>query len=245
MQMENISIHGTGHFGFSGVTPGDLPNDEYTLVVLADDVSPSTAHLRDDSCKVKQQIIQSCRKSPRSENLLLRLTHFGSKIKETHGYKPLSEIDENQYVPEKTIGHSTKLYDATFDAVSSVLEYSTRLYEQNDITSNAIVFVITDGMDIDSAMGPDSIKKLLKDSRIGEKIESIIVVLIGIFTTADAQQIDVYLQDFKKEAGLDQYVSAGDATPQKLAKLANFVSQSISSQSQALGSGGPSQLLTF
>ena len=37
------------------------------------------------------------------------------------------------------------------------------------------------------------------------------------------------------------HIDVGDATPRKLAKLAAFVSQSISSQSQALGTGGPSQ----
>ena len=47
------------------------------------------------------------------------------------------------------------------------------------------------------------------------------------------------------EAGLSQFVDAGDATPQRLAKLAQFVSQSISLQSRALGSGAPSQPLTF
>ena len=37
----------------------------------------------------------------------------------------------------------------------------------------------------------------------------------------------------------------GDATPGKLAKLANFVSESVSSQSQALGSGAPSETLNL
>ena len=36
-------------------------------------------------------------------------------------------------------------------------------------------------------------------------------------------------------------IDAGDATPAKLAKLAVFISTSISSQSQHLGTGGPSQ----
>ena len=43
------------------------------------------------------------------------------------------------------------------------------------------------------------------------------------------------------EAGLTQYVSIGKATPGKLAKFAQFVSQSISSTSAALGSGAASQ----
>jgi hypothetical protein len=58
-------------------------------------------------------------------------------------------------------------------------------------------------------------------------------------------EIVASLERFQKEAGIDQFVDIGDATPQKLAKLANFVSQSISSQSQALGTGAASQQLQF
>ncbi len=73
------------------------------------------------------------------------------------------------------------------------------------------------------------------------------MVLIGLFDPKDshATQVKGYLKIFKDEAEIDQYVDAGDATPTKLAKLAEFVSQSISSQSQSLGSGGPSQNLNF
>lgn len=47
------------------------------------------------------------------------------------------------------------------------------------------------------------------------------------------------------DAGFTQYVEVDNATDAKLAKLADFVSRSVSSQSQALGSGGPSKALTF
>jgi hypothetical protein len=53
------------------------------------------------------------------------------------------------------------------------------------------------------------------------------------------------LDNFKKEAELDEFIDIGSATKSSLSKLANFVSQSISSQSQALGSGGTSKLLSF
>jgi len=53
------------------------------------------------------------------------------------------------------------------------------------------------------------------------------------------------LEQFKNEAGIDQFVSIGEATPAKLAKLADFISRSISSTSQALGTGNASQPLTF
>ena len=51
-----------------------------------------------------------------------------------------------------------------------------------------------------------------------------------------------FLDGFATEAGM-KYLSAGDATNGKLAKLAEFVSQSVSSQSQSLGTGGPSQTI--
>jgi len=75
----------------------------------------------------------------------------------------------------------------------------------------------------------------------GEDIESLLTILIGV----NDNSYKSYLETFKDEANLSQYVSVGDATAQKLAKLAAFVSKSISSQSQSLGSGGASQLLTF
>ena len=71
----------------------------------------------------------------------------------------------------------------------------------------------------------------------GEILESMVSVLIGI----NGSSYSSWLSKFQKEAGLTHFIDAGDATPRKLAKLANFVSQSVSSQSQALGTGGPSQ----
>ena len=53
------------------------------------------------------------------------------------------------------------------------------------------------------------------------------------------------LEKFKNDAKLSQFVDIGNATEGKLAKLANFVSESVSSQSQALGTGAPSQTLNF
>ena len=71
----------------------------------------------------------------------------------------------------------------------------------------------------------------------GEDIESLITILIGINAADCTQELD----DFRQQAEIDQYIDAGKATKGKLAKLADFVSQSVSSQSQALGTGGPSQ----
>ena len=85
--------------------------------------------------------------------------------------------------------------------------------------------------------GFDPFKEEFTKARTSEKLESLISILIGINVGNYGQE----LQDYQQKTGMDHYIDVGDATPRKLAKLAAFVSQSISSQSQALGTGGPSQ----
>ena len=68
-------------------------------------------------------------------------------------------------------------------------------------------------------------------------------VLIGV--GIEDPHVSGILQDFKDKAQLTQYIEAGAADAKTLAKIAGFISQSISSQSQALSSGGPSQPIAF
>ena len=109
-----------------------------------------------------------------------------------------------------------------------------------DFLANGIVFIITDGCDNASQSTPKMIKKQVNKAVKGEDIESLISILIGI----NAADCTHELEDFRQEAEIDQYIDAGKATKSKLAKLADFVSQSVSSQSQALGTGGPSQKIS-
>jgi hypothetical protein len=68
-------------------------------------------------------------------------------------------------------------------------------------------------------------------------------ILVGV--NVNDPQVSQCLKDLKDQAGFTQYVELKDATASSLAKLADFVSKSISAQSQALGTGGPSQSLAF
>jgi len=88
----------------------------------------------------------------------------------------------------------------------------------------------------------EEIKDLLKKVRHSEELESIAVVLIGMTGEPSVQQ---YLDEFKNDGELDEYIDMGNVTPAKLAKLAGYISRSVSSTSQALGTGGPSQSLSF
>ncbi len=229
---------GATRFQFSGTRIEHLGATEYTLVTIAVDVTGSVIGFKNELAKCIVTAVESCQKSPRSANLLLRVIFFSSSfpggVNEIHGFKPLSEIDLGVYA-NLDPGGSTPLYDAAISAVGATNAYAKRLMDQ-DFQVNGIVFIITDGDDNDSTSTIDMVKKEIERGTKGEEIESNVTILVGVNAKDFADRLD----KFATEAGL-KFIDAGDATKGKLAKLAEFVSQSVSSQSQSLGTGGPSQ----
>lgn len=228
-----------GNFTFQGARIERLGATEYTLVTIAVDVTGSTYDFANDLRESLITAVEACKKSARSDNLLLRVITFSTEyekgVNELHGFKLLYEIDPSDYPQFKPDG-LTPLYDAVYSSVGALVDYGETLME-NDFFSNGIVFIITDGANNASTATPRMIREAIESVRQEEKLESLVSVLIGI-------NVGIYqreLEEFQKEAGLDQFIDAGEATKGKLAKLADFVSQSVSSQSQALGTGGPSQ----
>ena len=226
-------------FHFSAVRPETLGATEYTLVTLVLDKTGSVSSFAKELFDIKKTVVEACRKSPRAEFLLLRVVEFNSAVDEVHGFKPLAEIDTASYATPRC-GGLTALADATFAAVSASNAYGKTLSDQ-DYLANAIVIIATDGDDNASRTTVMDLKAEMAKAVAAEHLESLRTVLVGI----NAGQCRNSLESFKNEAGLDQYVDVADATPQRLAKLADFVSRSISAQSQSLGTGGPSQALTF
>jgi hypothetical protein len=254
--MQTQSIGGMQAFQFSGKRVEHLGATEYTLATIAVDLTGSVV----DFCKALREAlatsIAACKKSPRANNLLLRVVFFNSSIGvyEQHGFKPLGEIDVDEYPdlvgpyesvatrkardgteirPQKVYG-STNLFDATFSAVGATNGYAKTLMDQ-EFLANGIVIVITDGDDNASSATTSMIKQEIDRGAKAESIESLIPILVGINAAGSIR----HLNAMAKEVGM-QFLDAGDATPGKLAKLASFVSQSVSSQSQSLGTGGPS-----
>lgn len=243
--MQTVKIPGPGTFNFSAVRIEDLGATEYTLATIVTDVTSSVQPFAAELLKCVKMIVEACAKSPRSDNLLLRLLTFNNDVHEVHGFKPLANIDPNGYKPFRPYG-MTALYDASYAGISATLEMARRLIDQ-DFDVNGCVYIITDGMDNVSKMTPKNIADKISSALMKEEIESLATVLVGLIDPKSyyAKDVRQSLTTFEVEAGLGQFVDAGDATPQRLAKLAQFVSQSISQQSQALGSGAPSQPLTF
>lgn len=246
IEMETHSQGST--FAFSAAKIEHLGATEYTLGTVVVDVSGSVHPFAAQIEAALKETVRACRRNPRADNMMLRVVLFDDQVREMHGFKPLPDCNDADYAGCIQPGGSTALYDATYTAVKAATEYGKQL-AANQYTANAALFVITDGQDNASKTSRQMVARELQAAKTSEALESIMPVLIGVGYgaggSAGATGLDHYLQMFKDEAGFQQYVSVDAANDKALAKLGGFISQSLSSQSQSLGSGGASQSIVF
>jgi hypothetical protein len=240
--MEQFKVPGS--FAFSGQKIDTLGASEFTIGAIAIDRSGSITGFKDilEKCLSNTVKVLKSPKNPRADNMMLRVTSFDSNLNEVHGFKALNNCDPNDYIGCVTPGGSTALFDATLEGVQTMLAYAEELVKQ-DFSVNGVIYILTDGCDNMSVNTVNAVRGALANAVQEEKLESLISVLIGVnIVNAEVKK---HLEDFSKNAGFTQFISIEDATEKSLAKVSNFmVSQSVS-QSQSLGSGGPSRSLSF
>jgi hypothetical protein len=240
--MEQAVITGS-NLQFSKTRLERLGSTKFTLVTIAVDVTGSTYCFADGLHRALITGIDSCRKSPNSQDLLIRVVLFSSSysggVLELHGFKPLDAINTADYEPFNPDG-LTPLNDAAFSSIGAMVDYGGELME-NDYLANGIVFVITDGMDNQSIHSPGEIQRQISRVSLEEKLESLVTVLIGVNT--QEPMVARALQEFRRKSGITQFINMEEVDDGKLAKLGGFISRSVSSTSQALSTGGPSQAI--
>lgn len=239
--MEEYRVHGSS-FTFSGARPETLGATEYTLATITVDVTGSVFRFKDDLLRMLKEAVKACKKSPRAENLMVRVVLFNEKIMELHGFRPVNAIDPDLEYKDLNPDGMTALYDATYENLAAMFSYAKILTDQ-DYGVNGISFVITDGMDNKSSFVPSQIAKLVDEVRQNEQLESMINILVGI--NVQNGEVKNALNQFKFAGKFDHYIETQDADSKTLARLAAFVSKSISSQSQSLGSGSSSVVPSF
>ncbi|MFA5600697.1 MAG: vWA domain-containing protein [Phenylobacterium sp.] len=232
----------TGTYGYSATKLDSLGATEYTLVTIVQDVSSSVSNFKKEMEDMLQTVVKACKYSPRSDNLMLRLVQFNSNVQEVHGFKLLQNCNLDDYNDCLTVGGMTALFDASENAIMATADYGKKL-TSNDFNVNAIIFIVTDGEDVSSTLSPNDVKKAVDLCMQNEYLESVLTILIGVNTARVG--VSDYLDTFKNIGKLSQFIDIKDATPTKLAKLAQFVSKSISSQSQSLGTGSNSVPLSL
>lgn len=239
--MSDFRATGSG-FNFSATNINNLAASEYTLVGIAADRSTSVAGFANEIEGCLKSSLEGCQKSPRVDNLLVRLVAFNQKVSEEHGFRPLADCHLANYDGFLKPGGATSLYDASINVIDSVATYGKSLMDQ-DYTVNGLVVVLTDGEDVSSTFKAPDVKASLARALKGEALESLTSILIGI--NVQDPMMSRYLQSFQVDAGFSQYIEAKDASPKTFARVAGFISKSISSVSQSVGSKAPSQPITF
>jgi|SRR4051812_43744404 hypothetical protein len=240
--MEQHNVGGGSGFQFSATKISTLGATEYTLFGIAADVSGSVMQFGAEIEACVKSAVESCQRSPRADNLMARYLTFNHHTNEVHGFKPLTDCHLAGYDGSVHTGGGTALYDASVNLIDSLAAYGKQLISQ-DYAANGIVVILTDGMDEHSTLTAKSVKDAFARAMQGESLESLVSILIGVNVTDP--NVSQYLANFKNEAGFTQYVETKDASPKTLAKVAGFISKSVSSQSQAVGTKGPSQPITF
>ena len=241
-EMDTVQRIGKSNYGFSAAKLSSLGASEYTLVTIAVDESGSVDSFKTGIENCLKEVVKACRKSPRADNLLLRILAFSTKLREIHGFKLLQDCNPDDYTDCIKIDGITALFDASVNSLDAARKYGETLFGQ-DYTLNAIFIAITDGADNAHSLTArdvgDSIQNMIKD----ETFESLVSILVGV--NVISPDVKKLLKEFKDVAKFTQYEELDNASEKTLARLANFVSKSISSQSQSLGSGGASQPITF
>ena len=227
-------------FQFSGVDVDNLTSSEYTLVTLAIDMSSSVSYYNTELRECIKTIIETCKKSNRAENLMIRLTSFNSQIFEEHGFKTLSLINVGDYTQIRNPSGMTALYDACIDSIEATEQYGKTLTDQ-EFETNGVLYIITDGDDNRSQHSLSDVAERFKKLKYTESLESLQTFLIGV--NVNEPMFKNYLEDFNNTVGFDEFISIENANTDTLSKLANFISKSISLQSQSLGTGSVSNAL--
>lgn len=247
---EGLSTFNTqaSNYGYSAQPLNNLGATEYTLVTLCVDTSGSISGFESLIENMIGKVVSACKLSPRSDNLMLRVIYFNSGFDEIHGFKLLGAINPNDYKGTVRATGLTALASTSHAAIEAMDAYAKQLANQ-DYMSNGLLVVITDGDDNNSgAITASKINQLIKQIRKDEDLESLNAILIGLVNPGDTR-IEGALQLFKTEAGFTQYENAGDLASlspdhaeKRLAKLADFISRSVSAQSSSLGKGASKPL---
>lgn len=230
------------HYGFSALNINSLGADSYTLFGMILDKSGSVFSFAKEIEEATQKIVKGCQSAPRADNMLVRMTAFNNRIDPVHDFKLLVDCAPDSYKDFIQPGGTTVLYDASVDIVNSVALAGKELLAK-DYKVNGIVVIVTDGEDVGSTYVVSNVKAAIEAARRNECLESLLVILIGV--NINDPKISASLRAFQTDAGIDQYLEIDKADPKTFAKVAGFVVESVSSQSQCVGTGSASKPIVF
>jgi hypothetical protein len=243
---DDTQTYRTGGITFTGQSLGTiLTESEYTQVHFVIDKSSSVADFSDKIEALLRRCVKVLKKHPNANNMILRVTLFSDAVEEMHGWRLMTAIDEKDYAGAVRCGGWTALNAATHEGVTAVIEHGKMLVGSN-VNTNALLIVFSDGANNRPGVTTTQIREKLARVKKNEAYSSFVTILVGINVDGDdydGSPLRPKLEKFREDAGLTHFLDGGTASDENIAKLCGFVIQSVSSTSQALATGGPSQMI--
>jgi hypothetical protein len=242
--MEAIAIPGTT-FGFTATPMAALGAEKYVLADIVLDVSGSVDEFKPDMELMLATIIETLNKDPNRDSMLVRIVQFDDFVSEVHGYKLWDQIRPSDYKGcLKKEGGGTNLYGAWLDALMAKEEMAARLIKEG-YKVGAWTLVATDGMHNVGSDTPSMVANQRKTMHQAEYAANDIAILVGINTTMPYQRSTIgdALEAISVQLHLTGYIDMKKLDKKSLGQLANYASSSLSSSSQSLVAGQPSQML--
>lgn len=261
-----IQNHAVGHFGYSAVSLDSLESSKYTLAQIVADRSGSTDGFQDMMEAALKEAVESLK--PIGEEVLLRVLVIDNDCHEIHGFVPLADIDTSRYDGCLKAQGATAFYDGLISAGQAARDLGAQLIKDRFL-ANGIIIAITDGVNNAGRFNRPvqdigQVKKAFTE-RIGNAdskhdLESLTTVLIGVNVEGsdprylwpfeqDGKQVGSFLQALQfvhDEGGFSaDLIPMKDAKRETITKIGRFISASISTTSQSVGKGNPSQQLTI
>ena len=232
-------------FKFSAAKLDLLTSSKYTLCNFALDVSGSVQAYEGNLKQCLKDVLRGCRDDcATSDNLLVRVVTFATDVQEVHGFRPVAKCKDDDYERAINTGGWTALFKASVNSIEAMSAQGRELIA-GDYYANGIFVCVTDGQNNIEGFGAKEVALAVARAKESECLESVLTILVGVGAGSQDGKLDKYLSDFKTNAGFDQYIALEDTTQKSFSKLSGFLQQSVSSQSQKVGTGQASQAIVY
>lgn len=215
------ALMGNTDFGFDNYDPDTIQSSDTINVVFVIDTSSSVANYSDVMEKAFNDMKNNLRKSHVKDQLFFSTVIFATDIVSQTGFQPIESVADVQL----NCTGSTALYRSTKTAMSNAIAYRIAL-ENSGINCKTLVFIITDGDDMEESSGRDNakeVKQMVSDLLSEERnFGSFTSIMFGV-----GPRHDVF-EAAQKEMGIQQLALISTA-PEDVRKMIAFISTSISS----------------
>jgi hypothetical protein len=248
-----ITVPQTG-FQFTAPPLAVFEEQKYTVVGITTDQSGSIYGVRGDLFAMNEAIDRDLKAGAGKHTIIVRRTaftdNFPNNVREQHGFLPALAVDPTNHFPVvNSYGEygGTPLADGVMETILAAKEQAMQLINIQGVPLvNLALAFLTDGGETGSRFKPADIKAAIEQILAEGEIESIVTILVGVDcseNTTEGKRTRQKLETFQQQAGLTKFIPFDEMTPGAFGQVARVISQTFTSTSQALGSGGPSKFV--